>query len=142
MPPLHFQSYFRGNSESTSSECLLQGRTYFNRVACMYIYIYVKMLTFPQMFGSHLLYNGLNHFPWGPMGPWGRMGPWGPVYVAFTQRCWGKGTNEKRPYIYTYIYVYIWKYCFYINSLSFFGFCVLLALGAFYIGQKGGGEAN
>ena len=46
--------------------------------------------------------------PWGPMGPMGPMGPWGPVYVAFTSRCWGKGTNEKHPYIYIYIYIYIY----------------------------------
>jgi len=37
--------------------------------------------------------------PWGPRGPWGPWGPMVPVYVAFTQRCWGKGTNEKRPYL-------------------------------------------
>jgi len=43
-------------------------------------------------------------------------------------------------YIYIYIYIYIWKYVFYISSLSFFGFCVLLALGGFNIGQKGGGN--
>ena len=35
---------------------------------------------------------------------------------------------------------YMEKYCFYINSLTFFGFCVLLALGVFYIGQKDGGR--
>jgi len=40
------------------------------------------------------------HGPHGPMGPMGPMGPWSPVYVAFTQRCWGKGTNEKHPYMY------------------------------------------
>jgi len=51
--------------------------------------------------------------PMGPMGPKGPWGPWGAVYVAFTQRCWGKGTNEKRPYICVhvlYIYIYIRLY--------------------------------
>jgi len=44
-----------------------------------------------------------SHGPMGPHGPhgppWAPRGQWGPVYVAFTQRCWGKGTNEKHPYI-------------------------------------------
>jgi len=52
--------------------------------------------------------------PWAPRAPWGPWAhgpqgalwvPWGPVYVAFTQRCWGKGTNEKCLYIYIYIYI-------------------------------------
>ena len=27
------------------------------------------------------------------------------VQQAFTERCWGKGTNEKPPYIYIYIHI-------------------------------------
>jgi len=41
MLPPHFQSIPERNTESTSFEYLLQGRTYFNRVACIYIYIYI-----------------------------------------------------------------------------------------------------
>jgi len=42
-------------------------------------------------------------------------------------------------YIYIYIYIYIYKYGILYIIFVFFGFCLILALGVFNIGQKGCG---